>query len=145
MTVPLWMLLGFAVWTLLILVAGIGVYRWLLIFQGRAQLTSFPGDVAHGSVPYRRAVRAHANCLENLPVFAALVLIGQTAHLSPPHMDGLAVTTFVARIAQSCIHTLLPETNASIAARFSCLLVQLLAMGAMAALLAMAALAKDAP
>ena len=28
MTVPMWMLLGFAAWTVLLLLSTIGVYRW---------------------------------------------------------------------------------------------------------------------
>jgi len=140
MTLPLWMLLGFAVWTLLVLCAGVGVYRWRLIFRGKADLTSFPGDIAHGSNANRRAVRAHANCVENLPVFAAIILAGAAAHLHPPGTDGLSVATLAARMVQTSIHMLFPETNLSIAFRFSFFSVQLLAMLAMAALLARAAL-----
>jgi len=139
MTLSLWMLLGFAAWTLFVLSVGVGVYRWTLIFQGKADLTSFPGDIAHGSNANRRAVRAHANCVENLPVFATIILVASAAHLHPPQMDGLAVATLAARMAQSSIHMLLPETNVSIGFRFSFFLVQLLAMAAMAALLGMAA------
>jgi hypothetical protein len=51
MTLALWMLLGFASWTLMVLAAGVGVSRWLLIFQGAAQLTSFPGDTRPMAVP----------------------------------------------------------------------------------------------
>jgi len=36
MTLSLWMLLAFAGWTLLVLLIGVGVYRWALIFTGRA-------------------------------------------------------------------------------------------------------------
>jgi len=142
MTLSLWMLLGFAGWTLLILLMGVGVPRWLLIFQGKAMLTSFPGDVAHGSPAYRRATRAHANCIENLPVFAAIVLTASAAHLNPPHMGLLAATILGARIVQSCVHMFLPESNASIAVRFSGLLIQVSAMIAMMVLLAMAAVAR---
>ena len=31
MTIPMWMLLGFAAWTLLLLMATVGVYRWVAI------------------------------------------------------------------------------------------------------------------
>jgi hypothetical protein len=31
MTIPMWMLLGFATWTLLLLMATVGVYRWVRI------------------------------------------------------------------------------------------------------------------
>ena len=33
MTTPLWVLLAFAVWTLLVLLAGVGVHRWSRIFS----------------------------------------------------------------------------------------------------------------
>lgn len=139
MTLALWMLLGFAGWTLMILVAGVGISRWLLIFQGAAELTSFPGDTPHGSPAYRRATRAHANCVETLPVFAAIVLTAATAHLSPAHFDTLAVVTLTARIPQTLVHTFLPLTNTSIGVRFAFFMVQAVAMTAMAVLLGMAA------
>jgi len=139
MNLSLWMLLGFACWTLIVLLVGVGVRRWLLIFSGQAALTSFPGDTAHGSPAYRRAVRAHANCVENLPVFAAIVLVASAAHLCPPNMGALAIAVVAARIMQTTVHMMLPETNATIAARFTFFLVQVLAMIAMAILIAMQA------
>jgi uncharacterized MAPEG superfamily protein len=99
-------------------------------------LTSFPGDTAHGSPAYRRATRAHANCIENLSVFAAIVLIAAVAHFDPPRMGALAVAVLAARMAQTSIHMLLPETNASIAVRFTCYMIQFAAMTAMAISLA---------
>ena len=125
------MLLGFAGWTLLILLVGVGARRVLLIFQGKAALTSFPGDMAHGSAAYRRAVRAHANCVENLPVFGAIILTAAAAGLSTPSIDRLATISLTARVLQTLIHLCLPETNATIAARFAFFLPQILAMIAM--------------
>jgi uncharacterized MAPEG superfamily protein len=139
MTLSLWMLLTFAGWTLLVLLIGVGVYRWSLIFAGRATLASFPGDTPHGSVAYRRAVRAHANCVENLPVFSAIVLIAAAAHVAPPLMGPLAVVTMVSRIVQTSIHMILPETNATVGVRFSFFLIQVLSMIAMGVLVAIAA------
>jgi len=138
-SLALWMLLGFATWTLLVMTIVIGAYRWALIFRGAAELTSFPGDVPHGGVAYRRAVRAHANCLENLPVFAVIVLVGAITGLHPAGTDALAATTLGARIVQSSVHMLFPERNATVAVRFSFFLAQVVAMLAMAALLAHAA------
>jgi uncharacterized MAPEG superfamily protein len=140
MNLSLWMLLSFACWTLLVLLVGVGVRRWLLIFSGQAALTSFPGDTAHGSPAYRRAVRAHANCVENLPVFAAIVLVASAAHINPPTMGALAVTVMAARIVQTTVHMLLTETNATVGVRFSFFLVQMLAMIAMAILVGRMAL-----
>ena len=139
MTLALWMLLGFAGWTLLVLLVGVGIMRWLLIFKGEAELVSFPGGVVHGSPAYRRATRAHANCVENLPVFAAIVLVASAANLDPPRMGMLAALALAARIVQTSIHMLLPESNASIAARFTSYLVQVVAMIAMTVLLVTAA------
>jgi len=141
MNLSLWMLMGFAGWTLLIMVVGVGTHRWLLIFKGEAALTSFPGDVVHGSSAYRRITRAHANCIENLPVFAVIVLVASVARINPPPMGNLAAVTLGARIAQSSVHMFLPESNATIAVRFTCFLIQALAMIAMIILLARAAMA----
>lgn len=141
MSLALWMLLAFAGWTLLVLLAGVGVHRWSLILTGRASLTSFPGDTPHGGEVYRRAVRAHANCVENLPVFGAIVLIAAVAHLSPPYMGALAVATMLSRVAQTSIHMALPETNASVGVRFSFFLIQVVTMSAMGVQVAIAATA----
>lgn len=62
MTIPLWVLLGFAGWTLLILFATVGVYRWSRILAGRTPIAAWRADEQQGSDWYRRAVRAH--CLE---------------------------------------------------------------------------------
>jgi uncharacterized MAPEG superfamily protein len=135
MSLSLWMLLAFAGWTLLTLLLGVGVRRWLLILQGHAALTSFPGDAAHGCTAYRRAMRAHANCLENLPVFGAIVLVAAVSGARSPALDGLAVATMVARIGQTLVHMLLPERNATVAIRFAFFLSQLIAMIAMGAVI----------
>jgi uncharacterized membrane protein YecN with MAPEG domain len=133
------MLLAFAAWTLAVLLVGVGVYRWTLIFQGKAELTSFPGDTPHGAVAYRRAVRAHANCIENLPVFAAIVLVAAVARLTPPGFGALSVAVVAARVPQTLTHTLFAESNRTIAIRFSLFTLQVLAMVGMIAGLAAAA------
>jgi hypothetical protein len=65
MTTPVWMLLGFAAWTLLLLTFTIGVYRWTRILTGRVGMAGFPADKVEGEDWYRRSMRAHANCVEN--------------------------------------------------------------------------------
>ena len=128
MTTPLWVLLAFAVWTIAVLIAGIGIRRWALVLTGRAQLTDFPADTAHGSQAYRRAVRAHANCVENLPVFGALALAAFAAHVTAPIVDTLALAFIAARLCQSLVHMLVVETNATVLIRFTFFCVQLVAM-----------------
>ncbi len=124
MTGPLWTLVGFAGWTLIVLMAGVGMRRWSKILTGRAALTDFPADTVHGSAAYRRAMRAHANCVENLPVFAAIVLSG---HLAGAHtaLDTTLCQVFLAaRVAQSSIHLLAAETNTTVGWRFAFFLAQ---------------------
>jgi uncharacterized MAPEG superfamily protein len=145
MSLPLWMLLAFAGWTLLVLLGGVGVRRWWLICRGEAALTSFPADAAHGSAGYRRAMRAHANCLENLPVFGAVVLVAAAAGLRSRQMDALAVLTVAARMVQTSVHVLLPERNATVALRFTFFLLQVAAMLAMVFLIASSAHDKAVP
>jgi len=49
MTVPVGMLVGFATWTVLLLLATIGVYRWSRILTGRVPIRSFGADQIEGS------------------------------------------------------------------------------------------------
>ena len=48
MPVPVWMLLGFATWTALLLLVTVGIYRWSRIFSGRVEIRSFPADGSGG-------------------------------------------------------------------------------------------------
>ena len=133
MSVPVAALLGFAVWTLLLLMVGVGVRRWTQILCGRAQLSSFQGDEIHGSPAYRRAVRAHANCVENLPVFGAVVVAVELTRSGSPLADRLAIAVLAARVLQSLTH-LASGGNAAVGLRFAFFLIQLLALLALAAL-----------
>lgn len=133
MSTPLWVLLAFASWTILVLMIGVGISRWSLILTGRAQLTDFPGDTAHGSAPYRRAVRAHANCVENLPVYGAIAVTAFAAQATSSTMDMLALVVIGARVAQSTVHMAFVETNTTVGIRFTFFLAQVAAMAWMAA------------
>ena len=128
MTIPVWVLLGFALWTIAVLIAGIGIRRWALILTGRAQLVDFPADQPHGSTAYRRAVRAHANCVENLPVYGAVVFALSASQTASATIDASAVVLLIARVCQSLVHMSLPETNVTILIRFSFFAVQLAVM-----------------
>jgi hypothetical protein len=44
MPIQVWVLLGFADWTLLILFATVGVYRWSRILTGRAAIAAWRAD-----------------------------------------------------------------------------------------------------
>jgi uncharacterized MAPEG superfamily protein len=125
MTIPLWMLLGFAAWTILLLASTIGIYRWGLIFAGRAPINGFRAEQPEGADWYKRSMRAHANCIENLPVFAAIVLALHASGAGGQVADLASIGVLVARVMQSLVHVCLPQTSAVVALRFSFLLVQL--------------------
>jgi uncharacterized MAPEG superfamily protein len=139
MPIPVWVLLGFAAWTLLILFTTVGVYRWSRILTGRTAISEWRADEQQGSEWYRRAVRAHLNCLETLPVYTAIVIALLTAHVSSPLLDGLAITILVARMCQSLVHLLLQQTNTVAGIRFAFFLVQAICMIAMGVLVALSA------
>jgi len=124
MTVPVWMLLGFATWTALLLLFTIGIYRWSRIFTGRVEIRNFPADAAGGEDWYRRATRAHANCIENLPVFGAIVFALQVGHVGGTLVDTLSVIVLAARICQSLVHVCFVHTNAVASWRFTFFFVQ---------------------
>jgi uncharacterized MAPEG superfamily protein len=136
MDVPVLVLLGFAGWTLLTLFGSIGVYRWSLILTGRASLAEWRADLPQGSEWYRRAMRAHMNCVENLPVYTAIVVATTARGLQSSVVDRLAVTMLAARIGQTLIHIALSPTNAASGLRFALFLMQAVCMIAMGVLVA---------
>ncbi len=140
MPIPVWVLLGFAVWTLLILIATVGVYRWSRILAGRAAISFWRADEPQGDDWYRRAMRAHMNCIENLPVYAAIVVAMLAAKAAGPALDALAVVILAARICQSAIHILLAQTELVAAVRFAFYFAQVIAMLGMSALIARSAM-----
>jgi uncharacterized MAPEG superfamily protein len=137
-SVPEWVLLAFAGWTLLLLTATVGVYRWGLVFMRRAKIADFRADDVRGADWYRRAMRAHANCIENLPVYAAIVFLLSVRGLTSSVLDLLAIALLVGRILQSTIHVALPETSFSVAVRFSFFSVQIASMLTMGIMVAAA-------
>src|SRR4029453_7467411 len=108
---PQWALLGFAVWTLLVLFGTVGVYRWSRILTGRVRISEWQANLPQGSDWYQRAMRAHMNCVENLPVYAAIVVALTATGLQSPAIDRLAMTLLAARIGQTVTHIGLPPTN----------------------------------
>lgn len=104
MHIPLLCLLGFVVWTALLVLIGIAVPRIAATLRGEAPPQGFLADERHGSERYRRTMRAHVNCVENLPLFAAVVLTGAVVHAGSPLMDTLALTFMGARVAHTLIH-----------------------------------------
>jgi uncharacterized MAPEG superfamily protein len=137
MNIPVLVLLGFAAWTLLTLFGSIGVYRWSRILTGRASIAEWRADVPQGSEWYQRAMRAHMNCVENLPILGALVIALMATGLHKPSIDALLLTILVARIGQTLVHILAPPSNAYAALRFAFFLAQIVAMVAIGSIIAL--------
>jgi hypothetical protein len=53
MTILQWALLGFAVWTLLVLFGTVGVYQWTRILTGRVRNSEWQADLPQGSGQHR--------------------------------------------------------------------------------------------
>ena len=128
MTIPVWMLVGFAAWTVLLLLATVGVYRWSRILTGRVLIRSFRADQIEGADWYKRAMRAHANCVENLPVFGAIVFGLYVGNVASALVNGLAIAVLVARIMQSLVHVCLVQTNTMASVRFGFFAVQIVSL-----------------
>jgi uncharacterized MAPEG superfamily protein len=126
MTIPQLSLLLFALWTAVVPMAAIGWYRWSRILLGQASLHHFRSDDVQGADWYRRAMRAHANSVENLPVFGAIVLCLSLAHVHSPIVDVLSLTVLPARATQSLTHICFVETQRSVSIRFTAFFVQFL-------------------
>jgi uncharacterized MAPEG superfamily protein len=125
MTVPMWMLLGFATWTLILLIAFVGVYRWTNILFRRAAIASFRSDRLEGEDWYQRGTRAHANCVENLPVFGAIVFVMSAIGVDGVAVDSLCTIILIARVCQSLIQVSHAQTDVFVAVRFSFFSMQL--------------------
>lgn len=113
-------LLGFAAWTIF-LVLSLGTVRTAIASRGKPANSFKPSGEDLPGLPHR-LTRAHANCYENLPAAAAIMLYavanGQTAITDP-----LAYPFLAARIAQSLVH-MISVSNPAILARFALFIVQ---------------------
>jgi uncharacterized MAPEG superfamily protein len=128
MTTPVWVLLLFAAWTLLLLFLTIGYFRWSRILTGRATIREWRPDQEQGTDWYKRAMRAHANCLENLPIYTVVVIVLLVTKAESPWLDRLAVVLLFARILQSLLHIGFEPTEWIAGARFVFYAIQIVCM-----------------
>ena len=84
---------------------------------------SFTPDNASLSPFMQRLARAHANCLEGLPIFGGLMLVALTTGRSSV-TDPLAFVLLGARVVQSGIH-LASLSSTAVTLRFSAFAVQM--------------------
>lgn len=117
-------LLGLVAWSLLLVFLLVN-QRGLLVLSGRMRVNAFAPDGSNTPSEFgQRLVRAHANCVETLPLLAAVLLYaiasGQTTLTDP-----LACVLLGARLFQSCMH-LISTSALFVWLRFAGFLVQLL-------------------
>ena len=105
------------------------------ILTGRVPIREFRADRVEGEDWYRRSMRAHANCVENLPVFGAIVLALYVAGVGGSTVNFLSTNVLAARVAQSLIHVCFVQTNTVAAVRFAFFLAQLISFIALIVLL----------
>jgi uncharacterized MAPEG superfamily protein len=122
MSTTLLALLGFISWTLFLLVI-MEVVRSKLVLTGEVSANGFNPDNSNLSPFMQRLARAHANCLEGLPIFGGLMVLAVVAGKSG-ETDPLAYVFLAARIAQSIIH-LASTSSIAVTARFSAFAFQL--------------------
>ncbi|RLA20463.1 MAG: MAPEG family protein [Gammaproteobacteria bacterium] len=124
MNPTLFALAGFAGWTLLLtftLLNMRGYYAFLS--KDKIALNDFSPDGKDVQGFGQRLTRAHLNCLEMLPSFAALVLVaGLTEQLAI--MDATAMYILYARITQSTVH-MISTSLAAVLLRATCWVIQL--------------------
>ncbi len=134
MGMSLWSLLGFAAWTLLLILTLV-VYRTGTVVTGKRRANSWArNQPSQDPELLQRLAHAHANCVENLPLFAAVILVaGLTNKLELT--DPLAGWYLALRIGQSTVH-IIGTSHQQVSIRGSFFTLQLVILGWMMARLA---------
>jgi uncharacterized MAPEG superfamily protein len=115
-------LAGFITWALLLLVLMEAIRSWLVLGR-KVPANGFSPDNSGLSPFMKRLARAHANCIEGLPIFGGLLILA-IATKRTEITDSLAYWLLAARILQSIIH--LASTSAvAVTARFGAFSVQM--------------------
>lgn len=113
---------GFAAWSLFLLVL-MEAIRSKLVLTKTVVANGFVPDNANLSPFMQRLARAHANCVEGLPLFGGLLLVAAVAGKS--HItDPLAYAFLCARVLQSVIH-LVSVSSLAVTLRFTAFAVQM--------------------
>ena len=115
-------LTGFVSWSLFLLML-MEVMRAKLVVAGAIPANGFDPGNSSLSPFMQRLARAHANCIEGLPIFGGLLLIASVSGRSAV-TDPLALVFLAMRIVQSVIH--LGSVSArAVVLRFSAFAVQM--------------------
>jgi|HubBroStandDraft_6_1064221.scaffolds.fasta_scaffold228585_2 uncharacterized MAPEG superfamily protein len=117
-------LIFYTLWTIT-LVLMVGADRVQLVLRGEMKLNNVTPGAPHGPDSYWRLNRAHMNAVENLPIFATIVLSAYIVGMGTATFNLLATIVVCARIVQSVIHILSGSATA-ISFRFATFGVQLI-------------------
>lgn len=115
-------LVGFIAWSLFLLVL-MEAIRSKLVMTKAIPANGFNPDNSNLSPFMQRLARAHANCVEGLPIFGGLMLVAIVTGNSAI-TDPLAYAFLSARILQSVIH-LSSLSALAVTLRFSAFAVQM--------------------
>ena len=115
-------LTAFIAWALLLLVL-MEVLRSQLVLSGKVPANGFTPDNAGLSPFMQRLARAHANCMESLPVFGGLLLVAIVTERTAI-TDPLAYLFLASRVFQSLVH-LASTSPTAVKVRFTAFAVQM--------------------
>lgn len=115
-------LIGFIAWTLFLLLL-METIRTYLVVTGRVPANGFTPDNGNLSPFMQRLARAHANCLEGLPIFGGLLIFALLLDKTEI-TDLLAPWLLAARVVQSVIH-LVSTSAVAVSLRFTAFAVQM--------------------
>lgn len=111
----------FISWALLLVVL-MEACRCYFLIKGRIRSNEFNADNSNLPPFMQRLARAHANCIEGLPVFGGLLILALVTERTEI-TDALAPWFLLARVAQSSIHVA-SLSVAAVNARFATFVVQ---------------------
>ena len=112
----------FIAWTLFLLVLMEAIRSWLVLSKA-VPANGFNPENSNLSPFMQRLARAHANCLEGLPVFGGLLLVAELSDKAAV-TDSLAFVFLGARVLQSLIH-LISLSSTAVTLRFTAFAVQM--------------------
>lgn len=122
LTASVYALTGFIAWALLLLVL-MEAIRTQLVLRGKVPANGFTPDNAGLSPFMQRLARAHANCVEGLPIFGGLLLVAIVTERTAI-TDPLAYIFLASRVVQSLLH-LASLSVTAVTLRFTAFAVQL--------------------
>jgi len=115
-------LTGFIAWALFLLIWMEALRSWMVL-RKQVPANGFQPDNGNLSPFMQRIARAHANCIEGLPIFGGLMLVAIVTD-RVAITDPLAYGLLAARLVQSSIH-LASLSELAVTLRFSAFAVQM--------------------